>query len=133
MSTNRLPVDGTFIEHETPADGNIFLDIGFPPEEAANLKIRSDLMIEIIRTVRGRGLKQKKAAQLFGVSQPRISELMRGRIGEFTIDSLVNMLGHAGIRIDLTFRPIEAPADAEAETPGEATRDPMPGVVAATG
>jgi predicted XRE-type DNA-binding protein len=117
------------VEHVTPAGANIFLDLGFPPEEAGNLFLRSRLMIEIIRMVRGRGLKQKKAAELFGVSQPRISELMRGRINEFTIDSLVNMLAHAGLRVDVSIRS----ADEGAETPDVATRDPMPGVVAATG
>jgi predicted XRE-type DNA-binding protein len=93
------------VEHVTPAGANIFLDLGFPPEEAENLRIRSDLMIQIIRMIRGGGLKQKKAAELFGVSQPRISELMRGRINEFTIDSLVNMLAHAGVTVELTVRP----------------------------
>lgn len=98
------PVDGVIIEHITPADGNVFLDIGFPPEEAVNLLIRTDLMIEIERIIQKRGLKQKDAAKLFGVSQPRISDLKRGKIDEFTIDSLVNMLGHAGMTVDVFVR-----------------------------
>lgn len=92
------------VEHVTPAGGNIFLDLGFPPEEAENLKIRSRLMSEMIRTIRERGLKQKKAAELFGVSQPRISDLTRGKIDEFSIDSLINMLAHAGMTVDLSIR-----------------------------
>lgn len=122
-----------WVEHVTPADGNIFADIGFGPEEAENLLVRSDLMTEILRIMQDRGLKQKQAAVLFGVSQPRISDLKRGKIGEFTIDSLVNMLGHAGVRIDLTFRPIEAPADAEAGAPAEAAHPAARSVAAATG
>ena len=99
------PVEGNLIEHVTPADGNVFADLGFPPEEAENLKVRSSLMIEIIRMVRERGLKQKQAAALFGVSQPRISELMHSRIEEFSIDSLINMLAHAGMTVDISIRP----------------------------
>jgi predicted XRE-type DNA-binding protein len=92
------------VEHVTPAGANIFLDLGFPPGEAENLKIRADLMREIMGIIRGRDMKQKKAAELFGVSQPRISELMRGRINEFSIDSLVNMLAHAGMTVDVSIR-----------------------------
>jgi predicted XRE-type DNA-binding protein len=108
-----------YLEHVTPADGNVFADLGFEPAEAENLHIRTRLMIQILRMMDERGLKQKRAAVLFGVSQPRISDLKRGKIDEFTIDSLVNMLGHAGIRIDLAFRPIEQPAR-EGELEGEA-------------
>lgn len=92
------------VEHVTPAGANIFLDLGFPPGEAENLKIRADLMREIMGIIRERVMKQKKAAELFGVSQPRISELMRGRINEFSIDSLVNMLAHAGMTVDVSIR-----------------------------
>lgn len=84
------------IEHTTPADGNVFADLGFPPVEAENLHVRSGLMIEMIRIIRTRGL--------FGVSQPRISDLTRGKMDEFTIDSLVNMLAHAGMRVDSSVR-----------------------------
>lgn len=84
-------------KHITPPDGNIFEDLGFAPGEADNLKIRSTLMVAIRRIIRGRNLKQADAAELFGTTQPRISELVNGRIHEFTIDALVNMLSHAGI------------------------------------
>lgn len=107
------------VEHVTPAGGNVFADLGFDPEEAENLRVRSRLMIQVEKIIHERGLKQKQAAVLFGVSQPRISELKRGKIDEFTIDSLVNMLGRAGIRIDLTFRSVEQPVR-EAEFQAEA-------------
>lgn len=97
------------ISHVTPAERNIFRDLDFDPEEAANLEIRSELMIEIRRIVEGRDLTQTEAAELFGTTQPRISELTRGRIEQFTIDSLVNMLTHAGMRVEL--RLAEADAD----------------------
>lgn len=89
------------IAHTTPADGNVFRDLGFGPQEAENLKIRSGLMIEIRRIVEERGLRQTEAAELFGTTQPRISELVRGRIDQFTIDALVNMLAHAGLQVEL--------------------------------
>jgi predicted XRE-type DNA-binding protein len=92
------------IEHETPPDGNVFADLGFGPEQAANLLIRTDLMIEIENLIEQRGLRQKDAACLFGVSQPRISDLVRGKIDTFTIDSLVTMLANAGVSVDLNVR-----------------------------
>lgn len=108
------------VEHVTPAGANIFLDLGFPPQEAENLRVRSRLMIAIRRIMQARGLKQKKAAELFGVSQPRISDLTRGKIDEFTIDSLVNMLAHAGVRVDVSVSPSE---ELQAASPAEAAAD----------
>jgi predicted XRE-type DNA-binding protein len=86
----------------TPSSGNVYLDLGFSPEEAENLKIRSALMISIRKLIEGRNLKQSEAAELFGVTQPRISDLVRGKVELFSIDGLVNMLAHAGLRVQLT-------------------------------
>ena len=82
-----------------PSSGNVFADLGFPPEEAAHLLIRSDLMIQLESILKERGLTQARAAKLLGVSQPRISDLVRGKIALFTIDMLVNMLARAGKKI----------------------------------
>lgn len=111
------------IEHTTPADGNVFLDLGFDADEAANLLVRSDLMIEIRRIIKARKLKQKDAAKLFGVSQPRISDVMRSKIEAFTIDSLVNMLGNARMRVDLTVAPLPPQYHVSAETAAPETAD----------
>lgn len=89
------------IEHVTEAGGNVFADLGFTPEEAENLKVRSTLMMEIQKVIESRGLRQVEAAELFGVTQPRISELVRGKIDQFSIDSLVNMLAHAGFQVEV--------------------------------
>lgn len=89
------------INHVTPAGGNVFADLGFSAEEAENLKVRSDLMREIRKVIEVRGLRQTDAAELFGVSQPRISELVRGKIDQFSIDALVNMLAHAGFHVEV--------------------------------
>lgn len=106
------------IEHVTPADGNVFADIGFDREEAENLLLRAELMIAVEKIIEGRKLKQREAAALFGVSQPRISDLKRGRISSFTIDSLVNMLAHAGFRVRVAVETMrETPEGAEAPSP----------------
>jgi predicted XRE-type DNA-binding protein len=82
--------------------GNVFRDLGFDREEAEHLKVRSELMVELSRLIDSRGLTQADAAKLFGVTQPRISDLKRGKIDRFSIDSLVEMLGHAGVRVSFT-------------------------------
>jgi predicted XRE-type DNA-binding protein len=92
------------VSHVTPADGNVFADLGFPPAEAENLKVRSSLMIAVQKIIVERRLTQTAAAKVFGVSRQTISELRHGKIDAFTIDSLVNMLAHAGIHLELTVR-----------------------------
>ncbi len=87
--------------HVTPTGGNVFEDIGFPPGEARNLKIRSMLMLTAERFIEERSLTQADAAALMGVSQPRISDLVRGRVEQFTIDSLINMLTSAGVPVEV--------------------------------
>lgn len=89
----------------TPASGNIYLDLGFPREEAENLHIRSQLMLEIERHYRKSKLTQTKAAQLFGITQPRLNLLLKGRIDEFSIDALINMLARSGKRVDIRIKP----------------------------
>jgi predicted XRE-type DNA-binding protein len=81
------------------SSGNVFRDLGFGSEEAENLRIRSDLMIQLTKLIEARGLTQGAAAKLFGVTQPRISDLVRGKIDRFSIDGLVEMLGHTGAHI----------------------------------
>ena len=83
------------------SSGNVFRDLGFPHEEAENLKIRTDLMIRLSQLIESRGLTQAQAAVLFGVTQPRISDLVRGKIDRFSIDTLVAMLGQAGVRVQI--------------------------------
>ena len=84
--------------HVTRAGRNVFRDLGFPPAEAENLKVRSDLVSALQELMADRGLTQVQAAKLFGVAQPRISDLCRDKIDRFTVDTLINMLAHAGMR-----------------------------------
>lgn len=84
--------------------GNVFEDIGFPRAEATHLLIRTDLMLQIERALKARGLTQAKAAKLLKVSQPRVSDLMRGRIEQFSIDALVEMLARLDFTVTLRTR-----------------------------
>jgi predicted XRE-type DNA-binding protein len=86
------------------SSGNVFRDLGFPPVEAENLRIRTDLMVQLEKLIERKGLTQTQAARLFGVSQPRVSDLVRGRIDMFSIDALVNMLSKAGMQVTFTTR-----------------------------
>ena len=85
----------------TRSSGNVFADLGFPPEEAEHLKIRSDLMIELCKAIKARGFKQADAAKMLGVTQPRISDLFQGKVDLFSIDTLVDMFAHAGVRVKM--------------------------------
>ena len=82
--------------------GNVFLDLGFDTEEAENLRVRSELLVELAKLVKTRRLTQQRVAKLLGVTQPRVSDLMRGKIHRFSVDSLIEMLGRAGMRVDIT-------------------------------
>ena len=80
---------------------NVFRDLGFSEEEATNLKMRTDLMIRLSKLIETRGMTQAEAARGFGVSQPRISDLVRGKIERFSVDTLIGMLGHAGVKVQI--------------------------------
>ena len=87
----------------TPSSGNVFRDLGFSREEAEHLLIRSDLMIAVQKALERRGVKQADAAKILGVTQPRVSDLLRGRIDLFSSDALIDMLARLGIRVRLVF------------------------------
>lgn len=83
----------------TKGSSNVFEDLGFQPGEAANLKIRADLMIGLRRHIQKHGWTQAQAAEFFGETQPRISNLLKGEISRFSVDKLIVMLARAGITI----------------------------------
>lgn len=83
---------------------NVFRDLGFGAEEAANLKLRAMLMVEIEKYIQEKHLTQKSAAERLGVTQPRISDLMRGKIELFSVDTLITMLTHVGLKVDVRVR-----------------------------
>lgn len=73
------------------------------PEEAANLRLRAELMHRIAAIIAANGWAQREAAERCGVTQPRINDLLRGRIARFSLDALVNMAASLGrqVRIEL--------------------------------
>ena len=90
----------------TPSTGNVFRDVGFSPKESAHLKLRADLLIDLQQALAKRGLTQASAAKILGVHPPRVSDLMRGRIELFNIETLIDMLARLGIGVKIvTARP----------------------------
>ena len=81
----------------TKSSGNVFLDLGFPEEEAALLRIRADLMISIEKVIKARHWTQVEAAEVLGISQARVSDLVRGKWEKFSIDMLLSLAGRLGM------------------------------------
>ncbi len=71
------------------------------PREAASLKIRAEVAHELVGEIERRSLTQSRAAALLGVTQPRISDLMRGKLDLFSLDTLVEMAGRVGFNVDI--------------------------------
>ena len=76
------------------------------PEAAQSMKLRSTLMMALQEHISHAKLSQAQAAKLFGVTQPRISNLMRGKIDLFALDTLVNMAAAAGLRVEMRLRKV---------------------------
>lgn len=83
------------------SSGNVFTDLGFDRETAEHLRIRSALMATVRRVIEDSDMTQAEAARLFNVTQPRISNLMRGKIDLFSVDTLIEMLSRAGVGIEV--------------------------------
>ena len=88
-------------EEITRSSGNVFTDLGFPPEEAAILAMRADLMAQLRLTVEKRNWTQVEAAKALGISQSRVSDLMRGKWDKFSLDMLVILATRAGLHCEL--------------------------------
>jgi predicted XRE-type DNA-binding protein len=85
---------------------NVFEDLGFSGEEAVNLKIRADLMLELRSFIQTKGWTQQDAAVFFEETQPKISNLMNGEINRFSVDKLLLMLTKAGMGIKFEVFPV---------------------------
>jgi len=88
-------------EKITRSSGNVFADLGFPPEEAAILAMRADLMAQLRLVVEKRNWTQVEAAKVLGISQSRVSDLMRGKWDKFSLDMLVTLATRAGLHCEL--------------------------------
>lgn len=83
--------------------GNVFADLGFANPEQERMK--ANLTLKIFKILKERGLRQSEAAKLLGTSQPRVSELMRGRFGTFSASRLMEFLTALDQDVEITVRP----------------------------
>jgi phage-related protein/predicted XRE-type DNA-binding protein len=88
----------------TPSTGNVFRDLGFSKEESEHLLVRADLLIQVQKAIASRRLKQAEAAKVLRVTQPRVSDLLRGRIDLFSTDALIDMLARLGVGVRLVVK-----------------------------
>ncbi len=83
---------------------NVFDAIAGTPQEALNMKLRAEMINEIRRRIEQRGWTQQEAAEQLGITQPRVSDLLRGKLSRFSLDVLVNMLATLGGDIELKIK-----------------------------
>jgi len=83
------------------SSGNVFLDLGYAPEEAAILQMRADLMAELRNFIEVKRLTQAKAAELLGITQSRVSDLTRGKWEKFSLEMLITLATKAGMHVTL--------------------------------
>ena len=88
----------------TSSTGNVFRDLGFSKEESEHLLVRADLLIQLQKAIESRRLKQAEAAKILRVTQPRVRDLLRGRIDLFSTDSLIDMLARLGVGVRLVVK-----------------------------
>jgi predicted XRE-type DNA-binding protein len=81
----------------TESSGNVFTDLGFAEEEATLLRLRADLMASLREVIESRGWTQAQAAQQLGISQPRVSDLTRGKWDKFSLDMLLSLAVRIGL------------------------------------
>lgn len=89
--------------------GNVFLDIGFPPEEAAELLEKAKLTVAIEHIIADRGLTQRQAARICGTDQPTFSKVLRGRLLSVSLDRLASWLNALGQDVDIVVKPSAKP------------------------
>ncbi|CAH1188906.1 Transcriptional regulator [Candidatus Nitrotoga sp. BS] len=85
----------------TQSSGNVFLDLGFPPDEAVILAMRSELMCQLEILIRDKQWTQAEAAQALSISQSRVSDLIRGKFEKFSLDMLITLATRAGKKVEL--------------------------------
>ena len=84
----------------------VFESLGFSPEEAEHLRVRAELLAALQETIRKKGFKQAALAKALGISQPRVSNLLSGRIDLFSADALIELLARIGIGVRVTLKPL---------------------------
>jgi predicted XRE-type DNA-binding protein len=87
-------------------DPGVFESLGFSREEAEHLRVRAELLAALQGFIRKRDLRQAAAAKALGISQPRVSNLLSGRIDLFSADALIELLARVGIGVRVTLKPL---------------------------
>src|SRR5688500_3605670 len=88
----------------TQSSGNVFRDVGFASGEAEHLLVRAELMIKVQKLIEAKQLTQAELAKALHITQPRISDLRRGRIDLFSTDALIDILARLGVRVRLVLK-----------------------------
>lgn len=83
------------------SSGNVFVDLGFDPAEAEVLKLRTEVMIRTAAQLQARGWTQAEAARALGITQPRVSRLIKGKVEDFSLDMLLTLAARAGLHPEL--------------------------------
>ena len=83
------------------SSGNVFVDLGYSPDEAAVLQMRADLMADLRKFIKTKSLTQARAAESLGVSQSRVSDLIRGKWERFSLEMLITLATRAGMHVTL--------------------------------
>ena len=86
------------------SSGNVFRDLGFGKAEAESLKLRAELMMRIDDVFRRSGMTQAEGARALGLTQPRLNALLKGKIGLFSLDALVDIAGRAGLDVRIVVK-----------------------------
>jgi predicted XRE-type DNA-binding protein len=81
--------------------GNVFIDLGYSPDEAAILQMRADLMADLRKWIKAKRLTQAKATEILGISQSRVSDLIRGKWERFSLEMLITLATRAGMHVTL--------------------------------
>jgi predicted XRE-type DNA-binding protein len=89
---------------KTKTFANVWDALSDSPEEAATMKIRSDVMIAINDTIRTWNTTQARAANRLGVTQPRLNDLLQGKINKFSLDALLTLAARAGLKVKINIR-----------------------------
>ncbi len=83
------------------SSGDVFIDLGYSPDEAAVLQMRADLMADLRKFIKTKKLTQARAAEILGVSQSRVSDLIRGKWERFSLEMLITLATRPGMHVTL--------------------------------
>lgn len=81
--------------------GNVFIDLGFDPAEAEVMRLRAEVMIRTAQQLKAQGWTQAEAARRLGITQPRVSRLIKGKVEDFSLDMLLTLAARAGLHLEL--------------------------------